>query len=168
MMDRMARDSKFLPGEGRLDPDHARIILVEALRGLAYLHEEHRCLHGAVKPSNLLIDHQGRYLLGDALAIPLHPSSCIADQVDLPAPWTRGASLGESDQVGPGYPSGKYVCPEMLNACFGPVGKWMDLYCLGFTVYELLMGADFPHLFVGTGPEAADPELGWLRWQGLG
>lgn len=118
-----------------------RSVLRQALTGLAVLHRQHK-LHGAVKPTNLLVDAQGKVKLGDAAGLSLD------GEVQKP----RGNM--------------KYVAPEMLSPEFGPIGVGVDLYCLGFTALEMLAGPAFARLFKGVGEDAIDPELGWLRLHG--
>ena len=137
---------ELLPGDlakrlarGPLPPDLVRSVLQQALKGLQALHAQKK-LHGAVKPSNLLIDDHGRVKLGDS----------------------AGLSLDGEVRRPEGGP--KYLAPELINPEFGPVGPGVDLYGLGFTALELLKGPGFDRLFPGA--DAADPEIAWLRLHG--
>ncbi len=51
----------------------------------------------------------------------------------------------------------------MLSDSFGPIGHSVDLYCLGFSVLELLAGAQFGKIVQGAF-DAPDPNLAWMRW----
>jgi serine/threonine protein kinase len=125
--------------EGALPPDLVRSIVRQSLRALVYLHGQDR-IHGKVRPSNILIDEQGRVKLSD---------------------FETGGSQGEIP-----VPKGeeKYMAPELLNPDFGPVSRQLDLYCLGFTALELLTGDRFNSLFPGVGKHAADAKMSWIRW----
>jgi formylglycine-generating enzyme required for sulfatase activity/serine/threonine protein kinase len=125
--------------EGPLAPDLVRSVLRQALGALDYLHGQRR-LHGAIKPSNLLINDQGRVKVSDA----------------------KGAEIGGQVKKPTGLP--KYLPPELLKPEFGPMGPPSDLYALGFTALELLVGAKFDSLFPGVGGGAIDPALAWMRW----
>lgn len=127
--------------EGPLGAALVRSVVAQALKGLQFLHQQHK-LHGAIKPANLLIDPQGRIKLGDA------PGLTHEGEVQKP----RGNM--------------KYVAPEMLSPEFGAIGVGVDLYCLGFTALEMLAGPGFESRFKGVGDGAIDPELGWLRLHG--
>jgi formylglycine-generating enzyme required for sulfatase activity len=165
----MERNLRPRLGDAPLDPERARSLLREGLKALAFLHEGAKRLHGAIKPSNLLIDAQGRLRLGDAMGIPLLFNSCIQDHADLPPPPPPAARLGDDEYEppdGPGYPASKYLYPELLNPGFGPVGKWVDQYGLGFVMLELMAGPRFDEWFAGVGDDTVDPVLGWLRWHG--
>jgi serine/threonine protein kinase len=58
----------------------------------------------------------------------------------------------------------KYQAPEMLDATLGSPGPASDLYCLGHTALELLLGGEYPLLFTGPGGNAADVQANWLGW----
>ncbi|MBY0526878.1 MAG: protein kinase [Gemmataceae bacterium] len=127
--------------DGPLPAEQVRSVLRQALAGLDFLHQHHK-LHGAIKPTNLLINANGRIKLSDPAG--LSPDGVVQKPKGMM----------------------KYVAPEMLNAEFGSVGPGVDLYCLGFTALELLKGAELESLLKGVGRGAIDPELGWLRLHG--
>ncbi len=97
---------------GPLAPDVVRGVLRQVLDGLECLHLLGR-VHGAVKPSNVLVTYHGHVKLSDSTGL-------------NPAP---GAA--------------KHLAPEQIDPSFGPVGPGADLYCLGFTALELLAGPGF-------------------------
>lgn len=124
-----------------MPPDQVRSVLRQALKGLAVLHKAGRWV-GNVRPSNLLINDDGQVRLGDSPGL-------VSDGV-----------------VRPPDSKPKYLAPERIDGAFGEVGPWTDLYTLGFTALELLKGPKFDELFTGTGPDAIDPNMGWLRVHG--
>jgi serine/threonine-protein kinase len=127
-------------GDG-IDLDHLRRVLADCLSGLQFLHD-HRVIHGDIKPSNLLVDGQGRVKLGDfGLA--------------------RRASNEEGSLL---KGTTKYMAPELLSAQFGPVGAASDLYSLGFSAYELLCGTQFETLFPGLDSFGRDRQIAWMMW----
>ena len=129
-------------GEG-IDLDFLRTALTDCLSALEFLHAN-GVIHGDIKPSNLLIDKQGRVKLGDfGLA--------------------RRAS-NESGSLLKG--TTKYMAPELLSDQFGTVGPASDLYSLGFTAYELMCGSQFESLFPGLGSYGRDKQIGWMMWHG--
>ena len=52
----------------------------------------------------------------------------------------------------------------MLDGALGDPGPHSDLYCLGHTALELLLGSDYPLLFISAGGNAADVQANWLGW----
>jgi serine/threonine protein kinase len=119
--------------------DMVRSVLRQMLNALDFLHQKNK-VHGAVRPSNILINEHGTVKLSDFEAS------------------SRDGELRA--------PSGskKYLSPELIRSDFGEFGPAVDLYCLGFTVLELLTGAKFNSLFPGTGEGAIDADVAWLRW----
>jgi serine/threonine-protein kinase len=118
-----------------------RQALMAALNALHFLHR-HGVIHGDVKPTNLLVDAQGRVKLGDfGLA--------------------RRASNEEGSLL---KGTTKYMAPEVVSDQFGAVGPASDLYSLGFTAYELLCGARFEDLFPGLATFGRDRQIAWMLW----
>ena len=128
--------------EGPLRHDLLRSVLQQTLEGLQYLHDQ-GVLHGAVRPGNLLIDDQGQVKLSDSAGI----------NADGVVRRPIGGSF-------------KYLAPELANASLGTVTTAVDLYGVGVTALELLIGNRFDSLFSGVGPDVADPEIAWMRWHG--
>jgi len=131
-----------LVSSGPMEPERGRDILLECLSALDYIHTEKRCLHGNIKPSNLLYDAQMRVRLSDGHGIR------IDDPGEMPAPTG----------------SCKYLAPEMLGESSVAISPRADLYCLGFTMLEMLIGPRFNSLFKGVGEDAQNSEMAWLRW----
>ncbi|HZN34971.1 MAG TPA: protein kinase [Pirellulaceae bacterium] len=125
-----------------LDLEMLRSALIGSLSALAMLHGN-QVLHGDIKPSNLLLDRQGRVKLGDfGLA-----RRVASDQ----GSYLKGAT--------------RYMAPELVAPQFGPVCPASDLYSLGFTAYELLCGPQqFENLFPGLDAFGRDRQIAWMMW----
>jgi len=124
-----------------IDLDYLRMAMAGCLNALQFLHAN-GVIHCDIKPSNLLIDAQGRVKLGDF---------GLARRV-----------CNESGSLLKG--TTKYMAPEMLSPQFGPVGPASDLYSLGFVAYELMCGAQFESLFPGLSSFGRDKQIAWLMW----
>ncbi len=116
-----------------------RSVLRQILTALEFLHGKAK-VHGAVRPTNILINEHGAVKLSD------FEQSNVDGELRVP-----GGSK-------------KYLAPELIRAEYGEFGPSVDLYCLGFTALELLTGPKFDALFPGTGPGAIDADVAWLRW----
>ena len=124
-----------------IDLDFLRIALSGCLSALGFLHAN-GVIHGDIKPSNLLVDPQGRVKLGDfGLA-------------------RRASNEGGSLLKG----TTKYMAPELVSDQFGAVGPASDLYSLGFTAYELMCGKQFETLFPGLSSFGRDKQIAWMMW----
>ena len=131
---------QFAEGEP-IDLDFLRLALSCALGGLHFLHGN-GVIHGDVKPSNLLVDGQGRVKLGDfGLA-----RRAASDEGSL----LKGTT--------------KYMAPELISNQFGPIGPPSDLYSLGFAAYEMLCGNQFDSLFPGLASFGRDRQIAWMMW----
>jgi len=119
-----------------------RSVLRTGLEALGYLHERNK-LHGDIRPANLLIDDEGHVRLS-------HP-----------------VGLAVGGQIPRRTMNQKYLAPELVKPEFGEPGPSTDLYCLGFSAYELLLGPQFEGLFKGVNDRTgmvSTAGLGWLRW----
>ena len=124
----------------KLGPSDARIVVQQVLDALQYLNERNQ-IHGLIRPSNILFDtSEGVAKLGDF------------EEIDL----SSGLSARKCDF--------KYLAPELLNTAeFGDIGPRLDLYNLGFTILECMVGPEKIREVVGIG-EAASEEAAWMRW----
>jgi serine/threonine protein kinase len=110
---RLARD-------GAVPPSVAAGIGADVAEALAEAHR-HGIVHRDVKPSNILIDHEGRAHLGDfGIAHSLGP--------DVERLTLAGTVVGTL----------AYIAPEQLAG--GEVGPRTDLFGLGAVLFEMLIG----------------------------
>ena len=124
-----------------MDLDQLRLVLANCLTGLHFLHAN-GVIHGDVKPSNILVAPPNRVKLGDfGLA--------------------RRASNEEGSLL---KGTTKYMAPELLSAQFGAVGPASDLYSLGFTAYELMVGSHFESLLPTLATFGRNKQLAWMMW----
>jgi hypothetical protein len=56
------------------------------------------------------------------------------------------------------------MAPELLSAQFGAVGPASDLYSLGFTAYELMVGSQFESLLPTLATFGRNKQLAWMMW----
>jgi serine/threonine-protein kinase len=105
---------------GPLPVDEVVRVAEQVLEVLAYLHE-HGVVHRDVKPSNLLVDSDGRVRLADlGLARPLDDDRGLTKTL---------AAVGTP----------AYMSPEQIRGA--PPTPAADLYGLGVTLYQLVTGA---------------------------
>jgi serine/threonine-protein kinase len=105
---------------GPLPVDEVVRVAEQVLEVLAYLHE-HGVVHRDVKPSNLLVDSDGRMRLADlGLARPLDDERGLTKTL---------AAVGTP----------AYMSPEQIRGA--PPTPAADLYGLGVTLYQLVTGA---------------------------
>ena len=107
---------------------------LQAAEALAYAHE-HEIIHRDVKPSNLILDPEGRVWLTDF---------GLAKRLDDVKLSMTGAILGTP----------RYMSPEQASSVRKPVDHRTDIYSLGATLYELvtnepLFDAQSPHVALG-------------------
>lgn len=140
MEDMQGSLAQLLDQEKQLAPDLVVPVLLQCLDALSYLHER-RLGHGCVSTHTILVDPQGGIKFGDF----------IGYRFDEGAPPPPDHEM-------------KYQAPEMLDGTIGNPGPHSDLYCLGHTALELLLGGEYPFLFVGAGGHAADVQANWLGW----
>ena len=100
-------------------PDVAAAIGSQVAAALQAAHD-HDLVHRDVKPGNVLVDHSGWVKVVDF---------GIARVLDAPT----GLTLPHM-----GMGTARYAAPEVLRQ--GPVGPWTDVYGLGLTLWEALVG----------------------------
>jgi formylglycine-generating enzyme required for sulfatase activity/serine/threonine protein kinase len=139
IVERLRGNMRQQLSEGSLSAKQARSVLQQVLIALKSLHE-HDVVHGDVKPANILFNREGMVRLS------FSPGLVMAGQI-----VRRDRDF-------------QYLAPELLNPQFGEVGAPVDLYCLGFSVLELMMGDQFAGHFKGTGADAINPDTAWMQW----
>lgn len=141
VMELMEGSLRDLAQEEPMDVDFVRTVLASCLDALRFLHGQ-GIIHGDIKPSNILVNRDGRIKLGDF---------GLARRVT-----SKDGSLLKGTT--------KYLAPEVVSEQFGEVGPASDLYSLGITAYELLCGNRFRDLFPGLSAFGRDEQLAWLMW----
>src|SRR5262245_56039206 len=131
---------------GPLPPERVQPILAGVLATLAYLHER-GLVHGAVKPSNLFLTQAGQVLLADGLGLRLDAQG-------------RAAAARELFE-GLEAEGAKYLAPECLDSRAEGVGPAADLYALGLTALELLLGGVW---FAALFPRVQVAAQRWDEW----
>ena len=113
---------------GVVTEDEAWHFLHDVAAGLAYLHKQKEpVIHRDIKPDNVLIDHDGNYLITDF-------------GISAKARSTLRRSMGNAKAAG----TVAYMPPEQFRKDRTPI-KASDIWSLGATLYELLEG-DVPFL----------------------
>jgi RNA polymerase sigma factor (sigma-70 family) len=103
--------------------DAVRWVRVAAF-AVAFAHEK-GVIHCDLKPSNILIDHDGKIRISDfGLAV------YLADVSGLRSLWA-------------GTPA--FMAPEQVDSCWGPISVRTDIWGLGSVLYFLLFGQP-PHI----------------------
>lgn len=112
--------AELLAREHRLPLDRAGALLAPVARALSHAHAA-GLVHRDVKPTNILIDRDGRVKLADF---------GIAKSFEMSALTPTGEMLGTPD----------YMAPEQLTGERGGLDHRADVYALGVVLYQALTG----------------------------
>ncbi len=102
---------------GRFSALQALPIVQQLCNGLQYAHEQN-CMHGNIKPTNVLVGSDGRMLLADF--------ACMRGYDDSQQSFTRI-----------GWGAAEYTSPEQS---LGVLRRSSDIYSLGALIFALLTG----------------------------
>ncbi|MBX7106892.1 MAG: FHA domain-containing protein, partial [Gemmataceae bacterium] len=127
--------SQYIRAQGPLTPAQVGQVLLQASDALATMHAR-KVGHGCVNTHTLLVGTQGEIVCGDFL----------------------GYDFGAALHIPLPEPELTYQAPEVIDTGLGKIGPSADLYCLGYTALELLLGERFENLF--DLPEGVN----WLAW----
>ncbi|MFO0800210.1 MAG: serine/threonine-protein kinase [Gemmataceae bacterium] len=126
-----------LKEEGKLAPEAAVGLVLQAARGLRYGHTQ-GMVHRDIKPDNLMVNDEGVVKVADLGLVKLGSG-------DLP-PQAGGASAGGEDdddtqltRAGAVMGTPAYMAPEQGKDS-GTVDQRADVYSLGCTLYVMLTG----------------------------
>lgn len=141
VLELMKGNLKQVYGKRPMPVEEVRETLLQAARGLDCLHTN-GIIHGDIKPANLMLSRQDVVKLGDfGLA--------------------RRANDDEGSLL---KGTTKYMAPELVSEDFGDVGPASDLYALGFSALELMIGPDFDSLFPDLIAFGRDKQMAWMMW----
>jgi len=115
---------EYIERKGRLDPEEARIITIQAARALEHAHAQ-GVVHRDIKPSNFLVTRKG-----DKLVVKMSDFGLARETSDEEARVTReGHTVGTVD----------YMSPEQARDC-GSADIRSDIYSLGCSLFHMLTG----------------------------
>ena len=101
--------------------------------GLQYAYERLQLVHKDIKPGNILIDSEGNPRLSD-FGISAYTPAYILNQGLPTTPFDDAKSEGRRALSG----TPRYMAPELFNGA--PASVQSDIYSLGITLFEWLMG----------------------------
>ncbi|MGB1931123.1 MAG: serine/threonine protein kinase, partial [Mariniblastus sp.] len=141
VLELMKGNLKQIYGNRPMPVKDIREMLLQVARGLECLHKN-QITHGDVKPENLMLSRQDVVKLGDF-----------------------GLARRANDEEG-GLLKGttKYMAPELVSEDFGEVGTASDLYSLGFSALELMIGPEFDSLFPDLIAFGSNKQMAWMMW----
>jgi serine/threonine protein kinase len=136
---------------GRLEPQEAVSLLLQAARGLAFAHE-HGIIHRDIKPDNLMLNRQGILKVADlglvkqigaTSSAPPAAANGDTDPIE-PAALTETESLSSAasaqiTQVSQMMGTPAYMPPEQATDAKSADAR-ADIYSLGCTLYHLVVG----------------------------
>ena len=144
LVDGQSLDQVLKQSDQPLDPKTAAEWGLQAAEALVHAHQRD-VIHRDVKPSNLILDDEGRLGLTDF---------GLAKQMDDVTLSMTGALLGTP----------RYMSPEQADASTRKLDHRTDIYSLGATLYELVTGqpvfaADTPHGVISQLPRGVRSEF---------
>ncbi|HEV2946587.1 MAG TPA: protein kinase, partial [Gemmataceae bacterium] len=126
---------EYISRKGQLDPEEASLVLTQAIRALAYLHQQ-QIVHRDVKPSNFLVTRKQNWPV-----IKLTDLGLAREMGDDEIRLTRaGFMVGTID----------YMAPEQARDS-RMADRRSDIYSLGCTLYHMVAGR--PPFSEGSLPE---------------
>ncbi|HET6994372.1 MAG TPA: protein kinase [Chitinophagaceae bacterium] len=105
--------------------------LLEIGDALVRIHECVRSAHGNVKPSNVVLNHNGKPYLNPFSIAPALTKKAVLDKLSGIS-FSSRSSLDKEELY--------YVAPELFDRNSDKTGQKIDQYMLGIIGYELLMG----------------------------
>ena len=111
--------------DGPLSIDDFLSIAIDTASGLGAIHEQLQAVHRNIKPSNILIDGEGRAKVGDL------------GLAQVPGGMSQRSRLGSEAGFHPGTP--QYMSPEQERE-YGYLQCPSDVYSLGCVLFEMLTG----------------------------
>jgi tetratricopeptide (TPR) repeat protein len=120
---------RFLEGDpvdrivkrGPLDPRFAATLIQSAARAIHFAHQR-GIIHRDLKPANMILDGDGRLVITD---------------FGLARPEAGGGITDSGAMVG----TPLYMSPEQIRARKGEIDRRTDIWSLGATLYEMVVGA---------------------------
>ena len=140
----------LVTSRGRLEPQEAVSLILQAARGLAFAHE-HGIIHRDVKPDNLMLNRQGILKVADlglvkqlGAAEPAAPASQNGETPEVSAAPVDAASIStvasaQITQVSQMMGTPAYMPPEQAVDAKSADAR-ADIYSLGCTLYHLVVG----------------------------
>jgi serine/threonine-protein kinase len=141
ILEQMQGSLQAIYGQNPMPVAEVRQSILQVAQGLKCLHEN-GIVHGDIKPGNLFLSRQDVVKLGDfGLARRVND-----DNGSLVKGTTR------------------YMAPELVSEEFGDVGSPSDLYSLGFSALEMMVGPQFESLFPDLIAFGRDRQMAWMMW----
>ncbi|QDU20270.1 serine/threonine-protein kinase [Urbifossiella limnaea] len=126
-----------LKEEGKLSPEAAVGLILQAARGLRYGHKQ-GMVHRDIKPDNLMVNDEGVVKVADLGLVKLS-SGDVPSQAGSPAGDDDDDGITQLTHAGAVMGTPAYMAPEQGKDS-GTVDQRADVYSLGCTLYVLLTG----------------------------